>query len=197
MKLLRALAAALGVWIGLHDATAPQQDVLGRRAQVMAAAARSSGPRAAAVALASSIRYSRRRVVASGVRPAPPEIQQALGPYFDAELMADVRWSVSGRGFDLGSLLAGWYLEEGAVTLEDVVVFSNPATARSVGLWAHELSHVEQYRRLGVSRFAEHYVRDWRGLEEEASRNNRRIQAERAAQAGAAANEADLVGVLN
>ena len=43
-----------------------------------------------------------------------------------------------------------------AVTFESVVVSHVPF---SDGLLFHELVHVEQYRQLGVSRFAELYVR--------------------------------------
>lgn len=43
-----------------------------------------------------------------------------------------------------------------AVTFEDVVVSHEPF---SRGLLFHELVHVEQYRQLGVSKFAELYVR--------------------------------------
>jgi hypothetical protein len=43
-----------------------------------------------------------------------------------------------------------------AVTFSDVVVSHQPFTD---GLLFHELVHVEQYRRLGIYRFAELYVR--------------------------------------
>jgi hypothetical protein len=43
-----------------------------------------------------------------------------------------------------------------AVTFQDVIVSSEPCTE---GLLFHELVHAEQYRQLGVSRFAELYVR--------------------------------------
>lgn len=43
-----------------------------------------------------------------------------------------------------------------AITFSDVVVSHQPVT---MGLLFHELVHVEQYRQLGVQRFAELYVR--------------------------------------
>jgi hypothetical protein len=43
-----------------------------------------------------------------------------------------------------------------AVTFQDVVVSHEPF---SDGLLFHELVHVEQYRQLGISRFAALYVR--------------------------------------
>jgi hypothetical protein len=44
----------------------------------------------------------------------------------------------------------------GAVTFQDVIVFQEPL---SDALLFHELVHVEQYRQIGVPRFAELYVR--------------------------------------
>ena len=44
----------------------------------------------------------------------------------------------------------------GAITFNDVVVSHEPFSS---GLLFHELVHVEQYRQLGVPRFAELYVR--------------------------------------
>ncbi len=43
-----------------------------------------------------------------------------------------------------------------AITFSDVVVAHQPFTA---GLLFHELVHIEQYRQLGIPRFAELYVR--------------------------------------
>jgi hypothetical protein len=47
-----------------------------------------------------------------------------------------------------------------AVTFSDVVVSHQPFTD---GLLFHELVHVEQYRRLGIQRFSELYVRGFLG----------------------------------
>ena len=76
-----------------------------------------------------------------------------------------------GRRISLGTVLAGWYYREGAVTLDEVVVFSNANTAKDVQLWAHELVHVRQYEELGVDRFARLYVGSWPVLERQARDN--------------------------
>lgn len=47
-----------------------------------------------------------------------------------------------------------------AVTLIDVIVFRGPTEASDVCLWAHELTHVAQYRDQGVHDFAIRYARD-------------------------------------
>jgi len=48
------------------------------------------------------------------------------------------------------------FTQMGAVTFKDVVVFHDPFSS---SLLFHELVHVEQYRQLGLPRFAELYVR--------------------------------------
>jgi len=68
--------------------------------------------------------------------------------------------------------------------MDDVVVFSREQGSRSVLLWAHELTHVVQYRELGVRDFARLYTSNWRLLEDRARSNAgqvlRAIQEERA-----------------
>ena|SRR2546427_488492 len=55
-----------------------------------------------------------------------------------------------------------------AVTLGDVIFFRDTRLAADPLLWAHELTHVEQYRRLGVETFAPQYLRQAWVLENEA-----------------------------
>ena len=52
-----------------------------------------------------------------------------------------------------------------AVTLIDVVIFRGPTEALSPSLWAHELTHVDQYRDWGVHSFAIQYARDFGAVE--------------------------------
>jgi uncharacterized protein DUF4157 len=44
------------------------------------------------------------------------------------------------------------------VTLIDVIIFRDEQQAADPVLWAHELTHVEQYDRLGVEAFAVQYL---------------------------------------
>lgn len=129
-----------------------------------------SAPQAAGPAIAASIRYSRLQSLNAGVEPAPRDIRRELEPYFGEEVLDEVRWLLAGRRISLGSILASWYFDEAAVTLQDVVVFSSPAASRNLWLWAHELAHVEQYRRWGVDGFATRYAADWASVEREATR---------------------------
>lgn len=78
---------------------------------------------------------------------------------------------------DLGTLLTEQYMHEGAVTLNRQVVFSSERLARNVWIWAHELAHVEQYRRMGVSRFAAAYITDWQAIEREATDRANKVTA--------------------
>jgi hypothetical protein len=129
-------------------------------------------------ALAQAIRFSRAQALTQAPEPMPDPIRTALAPYFSDDILEGARWTTAGHDLGLGSILARWYYEEGAVTLQDVIVFSDAAVARNVWLWAHELAHMEQYRRLGTQGFAARYAADWRALEAEANRRAFAITAD-------------------
>lgn len=129
-------------------------------------------------ALATTIRLTRDRARASGVRPAPANVIKALSPYFSAATLNQVRWRTPMSQPSMSGLLVHWYFREGAVTLSDVILFSDAGLAQDPGFWAHELTHVEQYRRYGVDGFARRYVHDWESLEREARQRAARIRAE-------------------
>ena len=71
-------------------------------------------------------------------------------------------------------MLAFSYGDAKAITLGDVILFKNEQLAESnLKLWAHELTHVMQYQRWGIPGFAERYVRDSAGVEQEAGLGRR------------------------
>jgi len=74
----------------------------------------------------------------------------------------------------LYSLLLGTGAE--AVTLGDVIIFRDAQRAADPLLWAHELTHVEQYERLGMATFARQYLQQGWVLEQEAIANASKIQ---------------------
>ncbi|WP_439533500.1 eCIS core domain-containing protein [Polymorphobacter sp.] len=119
--------------------------------------------------LASAIRASTREVMREGSRPVPHKMIDHLTRHYGHTIVERVRWTVRGQRAELGSLLTAWVLEEGAVTLDHVIVFDNADLADNLWLWAHELAHVEQYRRLGIDGFAAAYLADWQGMEAEAT----------------------------
>ena len=79
--------------------------------------------------------------------------------------MNRVRYKIGDSGFfNLARLL-----EQGgaasAVTLINVVVFRGPTEADDPSIWAHELTHVDQYQSWGVHSFAVQYTRNWQRVE--------------------------------
>lgn len=89
--------------------------------------------------------------------PIPPEVTGKLSAFFPPDLFQSVCWAVVGNGSTLDSFAihdAGM----AAITLEDVVIFRSDQDGQDAVLWSHELTHVLQYRRLGVEAFAAIYA---------------------------------------
>lgn len=104
----------------------------------------------------------------NGAMPIPAQIRQLLTGYASEDSMNRVRYKIGDNGFaNLAHLL-----EQGgvaaAVTLIDVVVFRGPSEAADPAIWAHELTHVDQYRDWGVHSFAVQYARNWHSVEDPA-----------------------------
>lgn len=113
----------------------------------------------------------------NGAMPIPPEIRQDLTGYASEDSMNRVRYKIGDNGFaNLAHLL-----EQGgvasAVTLIDVVVFRGPSEAADRSTWAHELTHVDQYRDWGVHSFAVQYARNWHSVEDPAYAKGNGYQA--------------------
>lgn len=140
--------------------------------QLVQRSARLTGP-----VLAQAIRHAEAQAARANARPVPPAIATLLGPHFAPDLLKSVRWSVGNGRVDLGTLLTEQYMDEGAVTLNRQVVFSSQRLTSNVWIWAHELAHAEQYRRMGVDRFAAAYIVDWRRLEREATERANSVTA--------------------
>lgn len=132
--------------------------------QLVRRSARLTGP-----VLAQAIRHAEAQASRAGAKPVPDAMAKVLAPYFAPELLSSVRWTIGAGRVDLGTLLTEKYMDEGAVALNRQVVFSSERLTRNVWIWAHELAHVEQYRRMGVNRFAAAYVADWSAIEREAT----------------------------
>lgn len=130
-----------------------------------------------APALAATIRLTRDRAYSSGVRPMPEDVKRALAPYFPSAVLAQVRWRPPMPRPSMSGMLVHWYFREGAVTVHDVVLFSDERLANDPAFWAHELTHVEQYRRYGVDGFARRYVSGWEKLEAEARAKSKRVRS--------------------
>lgn len=109
---------------------------------------------------------SREQALSQGVQPMPLAVKAQLVNFFDWDLLERVRYRVG----DTGQASVGQILLSNpdirAVTLVDVIVFQRADEAETdAALWAHELTHVQQYQQLGVDEFAARYVRDANSLE--------------------------------
>lgn len=122
---------------------------------------------ASGAALAQMIIQSHNTAI-NGSMPIPPMIRQQLTGYASEDSMNRVSYKAG----DSGALNLAHLIEQGgmasAVTLINVVVFRGPSEAEDPAIWAHELTHVDQYRDWGVNSFAVQYVRNWRGVEDPA-----------------------------
>jgi Domain of unknown function (DUF4157) len=107
--------------------------------------------------------------------PMPLQIRQALTGYIEEDVMNRARFKIGDNGvINLAGLTLtyGDYFSGGgiaAVTLIDVIVFQDANNAyNNPSLWAHELTHVKQFRDWGTRDFAIRYARDAGAVENEA-----------------------------
>ncbi|WP_223217432.1 eCIS core domain-containing protein [Rhizobium cauense] len=106
-----------------------------------------------------------RDAVIGGSLPIPPCIRLQLTGYASEDSMDRVRYKVDDEGsFNLAQLLVEAGFAD-AVTLVDVIVFRRASAAANAAAWAHELTHVDQFRAWGVRGFAVRYARNWRAVE--------------------------------
>jgi len=117
--------------------------------------------------LAAALQRSR-DTVRPDSKPIPEEVKRELIPFYPAELLEDVRYTI---GDTSQAGLAGFAIRNGraaAVTLIDTVVFKDESYVSSLALWAHEIHHVQQYTDWGLSTFAARYAFGWNEVEAEA-----------------------------
>ncbi|NJM84457.1 MAG: DUF4157 domain-containing protein [Tabrizicola sp.] len=123
----------------------------------------------AASALANALLQSRDEARAAGTLPIPPRVRQALLDYYPADLLDSVQYRVGVTGAATVQSFSIQYGEATAVTTIDTITFAETWDAENnVALWAHEVKHVEQFRRWGLIGFAQRYVRDHQAVEAEA-----------------------------
>ena len=84
-------------------------------------------------------------------------------------------------GISLDGALTEWFNMEGAITLGEIIAFSDGMQAQDVEVWSHELTHVTQYEQLGIDTFAFEYSSDFTVLEGQARDNASRTMASIAA----------------
>jgi len=108
----------------------------------------------------------------------PVAIRQKLTPFFSSALLQKVRYSTEWQNATSEGALYSLLLATGAeaVTLGEVIIFRDAHHAADPLLWAHELTHVEQYTRLGVAAFATQYLQQGWQMEQEAKAKASKIQ---------------------
>lgn len=129
-----------------------------------------------AVPLAAAIRQARDAHVGDS-QPLPDAVREALSDYYPAAVLDRARYTQGDLQITLPTLTNAFQRNfmgnEHAVTVDDVIVFSDvpsddPSDFHALHWWAHEIGHVAQYMYMGVDSFALEYMRNYRGIENDA-----------------------------
>lgn len=130
--------------------------------------------RVVAAPLAAAIRAARDRHWNQSL-PIPYEIKRALRGHFSNEILNKARYTIGRTEITLTNFIGKiQFGKPHAVTVGDLIVFNTyPSTSGDLVWWAHELAHVEQYRKLGIEEFAWQYMKDLgKNIEREAERKS-------------------------
>lgn len=126
--------------------------------------------------LANAIQTSRDEARAGGVQPIPEPMKQRLGRLFPRDFLDRVGWRV-GDGREFLPTYAFRLNHSPAIALIDTIVFVSAEAADDEVLWAHELTHIQQYEAWGLDEFARRYVVDFQAVEAEATWMEQRYAA--------------------
>jgi hypothetical protein len=164
--------------LALAQQARPSVDQVGR---ALLADLTRAGQDMASEALAQWILASRDDALKAGVQSIPADIRARLKGHFPEDLLSRVRYRV-GTGRDFTLQTNAFKGNTAAITLNEVILFRPDAKGETdARLWAHELTHVQQYTRWGVRGFARRYTLDHLGIEREAEAGEARYAAARAA----------------
>lgn len=134
--------------------------------------------------LAVEIDRAERAHMASAM-PIPEDVKNALRGLIPDEVLEAARYTVGELEITLPNTVNGAQRLFGghgtghAVVVGHVIVFSR-APGASYGWWAHELTHVHQYRTWGTLGFARRYTLDSGGVEAEGEEARARYEVHRA-----------------
>jgi hypothetical protein len=125
-----------------------------------------------AIGLAGALRQTHQFYSGRG-KPLPDAVKVMLSISFPKPVLDRVRVIDTGDEASLPAILNQVQTSIGeavggqsAVTVDDLIAFSQIPGLSSVDFWAHEIQHVMQYRQLGgIDGFAAAYTRDHRKLE--------------------------------
>jgi hypothetical protein len=137
------------------------------------------------LALAAAIRNGEAQA-RNGAQSIPMQMFQELSGFFDPGFLQSVLFnSFESSQISLQSAMMIFNNHVGAITLNDVIVFRTNADTIAAELWSHELTHVLQYRYMGIDTFANVYTTNSWILENQAIDNrNRFVQTRNPAFAG-------------
>jgi Domain of unknown function (DUF4157) len=111
-----------------------------------------------------------------GARPIPPSVYEQLQGYFAPGFLQSVRYNTFDNArISLDNAVMLINNDVFAITLNNIVVFRNENEAQNAYTWAHELTHVLQYRNLGIDTFANMYTTNAWVLENQAKDNAARF----------------------
>ena len=89
----------------------------------------------------------------------PAAVYQQLQAYYAPGFLQGVRYNTFDNArITLDSAVMMLNNDVVAITLNDIIVFRNENDAQNVVTWAHELTHVLQYRNMGIDTFANVYT---------------------------------------
>lgn len=132
-----------------------------------------------AIPLAAALRAARERHL-QGARPLPDDVKAALKGHFSDSTLSRAKYSVGDIQITLPNFIGKGkkLFDQDAVVVDDIIVFRSPPPAYQDNpcWWSHEVTHVQQYEKLGVEAFAYQYLKDKGGaIESEADNNARRV----------------------
>ena len=165
--LIESACGGCGIGRALDDL---HEDALGNVLDLPARFVRESVVEVAGPALAEVIRHSRDDARRAGTQAIPRDIYRKMLSVYPQKLLDSVEYRI-GQGNELSVQANSFrFGDVTAVALIDTVVFQSDYQARYNDiLWAHELKHIEQYQRWGLTDFGKRYVRSARRVEEEAA----------------------------
>lgn len=124
---------------------------------------------AGAPALQELIARSRDDALRNGVQPIPMDMRRNLTGFIPDRVLNAARYRVQGGGDLTLQVNSIRYGEAQAITLDYVIVFKELNDALyNPALWAHELTHIDQYQRWGIKDFSIQYLRNYEDVEREA-----------------------------
>jgi len=121
------------------------------------------------------ILYSRESALQEGTKPVPNWVRQRLKGFFPERLFERVRWTHASNRLTLDSLAAVTRPKFEAITLRDVVVFSDYSNSQRLEIWIHELLHVQQVEQAGLHEFARGYIANWPHIEAQTKASARKM----------------------